>query len=294
MDTPPPRTADPTGGPSTPRPTPPRPSTPRPSTPRPAAGTDVLRAVGLSCGHGTRTVVADVDLAVRAGELTALVGPNGAGKSTLVHTLAGDLEPLAGSVELQGDPLPSLRPLEAARRRAVLPQDGTVAFPFTVDQVVRMGRSPWLRTDAVALDDALVEWAMAACAVTEMADRPVPHLSGGERARVMLARTLVQDTPVVLLDEPVAALDPHHAEEVLALLAARARAGDAVVVVLHDLTAAATHADRVVLLADGGVAVDGPPAAVMTTDILSQAYGAPLEVITHPRTGTPIVLPVSR
>ena len=263
-------------------------------TTRPVPGTTLLAARGLACGHDGTPVLAGIDLEVRAGEMTALVGPNGAGKSTLVNALAGDLDPLAGDVALDGRPLGRWRPAEAARQRAVLPQQGTVAFPFTVRQVVAMGRSPWQRAPERAHDEAVVDWAMRACAVQDMADRAVPRLSGGERGRVMLARTLAQDTPVLLLDEPVAALDPHHADEVLALLAQRARAGDAVVVVLHDLTAAATHADRVVLLADGGVAADGPPQAGMTPSTLSAAYGAPMDVITHPTTGRPIVLPAAR
>lgn len=260
-------------------------------TPRRAAGTALLALRQVGVARRDRTILDDVTVEVAAGELVAVVGANGAGKSTLLHAVSGDLSLASGTVELDGAPLSSLRAVDAARRRAVLTQDATVAFPFSVRDVVLMGRAPWHGTDAAGTDDAMVDWALEAAGVAEMVDRPVTQLSGGERARVMLARTLAQDTPLLLLDEPVAALDPHHADRILAVLAARARAGDAVVVVLHDLTAAAAWSDRIVLLAGGGVLAAGPPQEVMTAELLGRAYGAPMEVVTHPRTGAPIVLP---
>ncbi|MEO2105795.1 MAG: heme ABC transporter ATP-binding protein [Actinomycetota bacterium] len=260
-------------------------------TPRPAVGSTVLALRSVAMTRRDRTVLDDVSLDVAAGELVAVVGANGAGKSTLLHGVAGDLAVSSGSIELCGTALTSQRALDAARHRAVLTQDATVAFPFSARDVVAMGRAPWHGTAAARADDAIVDWAMDALDVSDMAARSVTQLSGGERARVMLARTLAQDTPLLLLDEPVAALDPHHADRVLAVLASRARACDAVVVVLHDLTAAAAWADRIVLLADGGVLAAGPPRTVMTPELLGRAYGAPMEVIAHPETGAPIVLP---
>ncbi|WP_157965085.1 heme ABC transporter ATP-binding protein [Euzebya rosea] len=260
-------------------------------TPRRAAGTALLALRQVGVARRDRTILHDLTVEVAAGELVAVVGANGAGKSTLLHAVSGDLSLASGTVELDGAPLSSLRAVDAARRRAVLTQDATVAFPFSVRDVVMMGRAPWHGTDAAGADDAMVDWALEAAGVAEMVDRPVTQLSGGERARVMLARTLAQDTPLLLLDEPVAALDPHHADRILAVLAARARAGDAVVVVLHDLTAAAAWSDRIVLLAGGGVLAAGLPQEVMTAELLGRAYGAPMEVVAHPRTGAPIVLP---
>lgn len=249
-----------------------------------------IEACGVRAELGGVEVLRGVDLTVRAGELVAVVGPNGAGKSTLLKALAGDL-PVGGTITLDGQPLHSLPPVVLARRRAVLPQQHHVAFPFRVSEIVAMGRAPWARTPQAVHDGAAIAEALAATETTALAERSVSWLSGGELARVMLARVLAQRTPVLLLDEPAAALDPHHQDRVLRLLAGRARGGAAVLTILHDLTAAATHADRLVVLADGLVRADGEPGAVLTGPLLSEVYGAPMEVVPHPRTGAPIVLP---
>ncbi len=146
-------------------------------------------------------------IALHAGELHALVGPNGAGKSTLFGVLAGDVPAKSGTVELDGAPLAGIPPRELARLRAVLLQQNTVSFAFTVEQVVRMGRAPWARTAAADDDESVVARAMAETDVASLAHRSVSSLSGGERARVALARVLAQSTGILLLDEPTAALD---------------------------------------------------------------------------------------
>ena len=174
-------------------------------TPRPAVGSTVLALRSVSMTRRDRTVLDDVSLDVAPGELVAVVGANGAGKSTLLHGVAGDLAVSSGSIELCGTALTSQRALDAARHRAVLTQDATVAFPFSARDVVAMGRAPWHGTAAARADDLIVDWAMDAVDVSDMAARSVTQLSGGERARVMLARTLAQDTPLLLLDAPVAA-----------------------------------------------------------------------------------------
>lgn len=263
----------------------------------PVRGQVTLRARELVVerrgGSGpARRVLDQVDFTVAAGEIVALVGPNGAGKSTLLAALAGELTPAAGGVELDGHPLTHWSPLDMARRRAVLPQTHTVGFPFTAREVVAMGRAPWVRTPRADRDDDLIAAAMAAADVTHLAGRAFPTLSGGERARVALARVLAQDTPTLLLDEPTAALDLGHQEAVLRLAAERARDGAAVVVVLHDLGIAAAYADRVAVLDSGRVAADGPPRAVLTTDLLTRVYQHPVEVLDHPVTGAQLVLPV--
>lgn len=180
---------------------------------------------------------------------------------------------------------------ELALRRAVLPQSATPSFPFTVEDVVRMGRAPWIGARP-GEDGAAVAEAMAAAEVTAFAARPFSALSGGERARVALARVLAQRAPLLMLDEPTAALDLRHQELVLRLCRERARAGDAVVVVLHDLGLAAAHAHRVAVLRAGRVAADGPPEEVFTEDLLTEVYDQPVEVLPHPRTGAVLVLPV--
>ena len=240
---------------------------------------------------GGRTILDDATIDVRAGELHALVGPNGAGKSTLFGVLAGDVAPAAGVVELDGAPLRGIPPRELARRRAVLLQTNAVSFPFTVEQVVRMGRTPWARTPAEDDDDRVVAAAMAETDVAGLAARSYPSLSGGERARVSLARVLAQATDVLLLDEPTAALDLRHQEDVLRVARARAAAGAAVAIVLHDLNAALGHADRTTLLSGGRVVASGPPAEVLTADRVAAVYDQAVDVFPHPVSGVPVVAP---
>lgn len=262
----------------------------------PAPGTVTLRARGVTLDrHGggpARRVLDDIDFEVTAGEVVALVGPNGAGKSTLLAVLAGELDPGHGTVELDGRPLTGWTPIDMARRRAVLPQAHTVGFPFTAAEVVAMGRAPWQRTPRAGHDDTAVAAALAATDSTHLAGRAFTGLSGGERARVALARVLAQDTTTLLLDEPTAALDLGHQEAVLTLAAERAAAGAAVVVVLHDLASAAAYADRVAVLDDGRLAAAGTPREVLTGELLSRIYRYPIEVLDHPGSGAQLVLPV--
>ncbi|MEU7143767.1 heme ABC transporter ATP-binding protein [Nocardia sp. NPDC046473] len=265
----------------------------------PEKGAVTLRARGVSVDRrgattAQRRVLDGVDFDVVAGEVVALVGPNGAGKSTLLAALAGELTPSEGVVELEGQALTHWSPLDMARRRAVLPQTHTVGFPFTAREVVAMGRAPWLRTERRELDDERIAAAMTAADVQHLGARSFPTLSGGERARVALARVLAQDTGTLLLDEPTAALDLGHQEAVLRLATTRAQAGAAVVVVLHDLGIAAAYADRVAVLESGRIAADGPPREVLTTDLLTRVYQHPVEVLNHPLTGAQLVLPVRR
>jgi len=257
---------------------------------RAATGTALIEAVDVTVERSGRRILDGADLVARVGEVVALVGPNGAGKSTLLGAITGEVA-ASGSIRTFGAPLGEWNEEQLARRRAVLPQQVDVAFPFTVEEVVRLGRAPWRGTAAEDVDDAVVAEAMAACDVTHLARRAVPSLSGGERARTALARVLAQDAQLLLLDEPTAALDIHHQELTLQVVVSAARAGAAAVVVLHDLGLAAAHADRIVVLAGGRVVAEGPPADVMDADLLSEVYRHPIEVIPHPRTGTPLVLP---
>ncbi|AOW86667.1 hemin import ATP-binding protein HmuV [Streptomyces olivaceus] len=264
----------------------------RPAPPPPASPGEVLaEAEALRVLLGGRPVLDGVDVRVRAGEVLALVGPNGAGKSTLLGALAADVPAAEGVVRVHGRPVSAWSAPELALRRAVLPQSASLSFPFPVEEVVRMGRAPWAGGDEADEDDAVVADAMSRTEVTGFAGRPFSALSGGERARVALARVLAQRAPLLLLDEPTAALDLRHQELVLRLCRERARAGDAVVVVLHDLALAAAYADRVAVLRAGRVAADGPPAEVFAEELLSEVYDQPVEVLPHPRTGALLVLP---
>jgi iron complex transport system ATP-binding protein len=238
-----------------------------------------------------REVLRHVSLAVHAGEVLALVGPNGAGKSTLLNAMAGDLPLSSGEIQVDGEPLAHWTHMELALRRAVLPQQVAVAFPFPVDEVVRMGRAPWQRTAERALDDAAVAGAIVQADVGHLVGRLFPTLSGGERARVALARVLAQRTQLLLLDEPTAALDLHHQELVLRVVRECVAAGGAAVVVLHDLSLAAAYADRVAVLAGGQLVADGPPSEVFTEFLLSAVYQHPIEVIPHPHYQAPLVVP---
>lgn len=263
---------------------------PRPAPPVPAEpGATVAEADTVRVALGGRPVLDGVSVTVRAGEVLALVGPNGAGKSTLLGALAADLPLASGVVRVDGRPVTEWSAPELALRRAVLPQSAVLSFPFTVEDVVRMGRAP--HDTSPAEDDLAVAGAMAATEVTAFASRPFSALSGGERARVALARVLAQRAPLLLLDEPTAALDLRHQELVLRLCRERAGAGDAVVVVLHDLGLAAAYAHRVAVLRAGRVAAEGPPAEVFTEALLSRVYDQPVEVFPHPRTGAPLITP---
>ncbi|MDX6740275.1 heme ABC transporter ATP-binding protein [Actinocorallia sp. A-T 12471] len=250
-----------------------------------------LTAEGVSVLRGGRPVLSGVDLTIEPGEVLALVGPNGAGKSTLLAALCGDVE-FTGDVRVDGLPLAEWKPVELAMRRAILTQTHSVSFSFSVEEIVRMGRAPWIGTPLEDEDDEAVYAALEDADVSRFVGRPFPRLSGGEQARVALARVLAQRTPVVLLDEPTAALDVRHQELVFAVTRGLAARGRSIVAVVHDLGLAAAHADRVAVLSDGGLTACGAPEDVLTADLLSEVYGHPIEVIEHPRTGRPLVLPL--
>ncbi|MFF3556813.1 heme ABC transporter ATP-binding protein [Streptomyces tsukubensis] len=258
---------------------------------RPAPGAVLAEARGVRIRLGGREVLAGADLTARSGEVLALVGPNGAGKSTLFAALAADLAPDAGTVLVADRPAGSWTPRELALHRAVLPQSSALSFPFPVADVVAMGRAPWAGTAREDEDEAAVAEALRATETEAFADRPFSDLSGGERARVALARVLAQRTALLLLDEPTAALDLRHQELVLRICRDRAAAGDAVVVVLHDLGLAAAYADRIAILSGGRIEVAGPPGEVLDAGLLTRVYRQPVEVFPHPRTGVPVVLP---
>ena len=254
-------------------------------------GALAARVRGAHLTRGASEVLRGVDLDVRAGEVRALLGPNGAGKSSLLGVLTGDLAPSAGAVEIDGEPLAHWSTTELALRRSVLLQHVGVSFPFTVTEVVRMGRAPWRGTPLDLEDDEAVAQGLADADVTHLADRQFTALSGGERARAALARVLAQRTQVLLLDEPTAALDLRHQELVLQLARGHARAGGAVVVVVHDLGLAAAYADQVTVLAHGRVVAEGPPAEALTSELLSEVYEYPVEVFAHPRSARQVILP---
>lgn len=251
-----------------------------------------LVAEALRAGYGAREVIRGVDLALDRGSVTALVGPNGAGKSTLLRCFVGLLRPRAGRVLLDGVDLRTFDRPAIARRVAVVPQSFEVIFPFTVREVVGLGRTARLGPFGVptAVDAAAVARAIAELDLTELADRAVDAVSGGERQRTVLAMALAQQGDVLLLDEPTVHLDPAHQRATLDLVRRVTRArGLVALAVLHDLNLAAALCDRVVVLDAGQVARDGRPDDVIEPATVARVFGPGLDVGT--REGVPFVLP---
>ncbi len=235
-----------------------------------------------------KTILDDVSLRFAAGTLTVLVGPNGAGKSTLVAALAGDLASCRDRVTLDGQPLRQWKAKPLARKRAVLTQDHTVRFMFSVREVVAMGRLP--HPADPSRDEQIIDQSIAKADIDHLQPRNVQTLSGGEASRTAFARVLAQDTPVVMLDEPTAALDLYHQERLLHDLWQLARQGACVIAVLHDLNLAAAYADRIVMMAAGRVVADGSPAAVLQQETIESVYRQRVLVLKHPTRGTPLVV----
>lgn len=234
----------------------------------------LVRCEGLKCGYPGRVVLEGVGFELAAGTVTVLLGPNGSGKSTLLKTLSKTLAPLAGTLTVCGDALHSLSFRELARRVAYVPQEEYPAFPFTVREIVLMGRLPYsdglFETEE---DHRAAEDAMRAADCLALADRPVTELSGGERQRGLIARALAQQAPALLLDEPTSHLDVGHQVEIVRLLRRLAEEGYGVLAALHDLNLAAALADRAILLANGRVGLEGPCAEVLASPQVDAVYG---------------------
>jgi iron complex transport system ATP-binding protein len=232
-----------------------------------------LRASELSVDLAGNRIVDHVSLTLATAELTVLVGPNGAGKTTMIRALAG-LIPSAGTIELVGQPLRQLSPRERARRIAYLPQGHIFHWPMSVAAVVALGRQPYADgfsplTDA---DRAAIARALTLTAVEPWAQRAVTTLSGGERARVALARTLATQAPVLLADEPTMSLDPRHQLAVMELLARTAHDGGTVLAIVHDLALAARFADRVLMMERGRLVAAGTAREVLTSERIAAVF----------------------
>jgi iron complex transport system ATP-binding protein len=252
-----------------------------------------LELLSASLGYADHPVLRQVSLRVEPGEVLAVVGPNGVGKSTLIKAASGALPPLSGEVRINGQDLRSLRPAARARLVSVVPQATDLPGSFLALDVVLMGRTPYLRwlENEGALDQEAAQLAMQRTELAELAERPVGELSGGEQQRVLIARALAQQAPVMLLDEPTAHLDLRHQDQVLRLVRELARERSlAVLLALHDLNLVARFADRVALLSNGGVRALGKPEEVLTPDGLAEVYGMRIHVMPHPVFGTPLVL----
>lgn len=238
----------------------------------------MIAAAGITVMRGARRVLDGIDVTVTPGTLTALAGPNGAGKSTLLTVLAGLATPDAGRVTLGGTALGAMPRAERARRIAWLEQGARAAWGLSVREIAALGRLPHGDAGTAAIDAAL-----AACGLAGMAARRIDTLSGGEARRAMLARVLATEAEVLLLDEPAADLDPAQGFALMRVLRTEAAKGRTVLVVLHDLDLAARFADRIVLLADGSIAADGPPAAVITPEAAGRVFGVRIGTDDLPR-----------
>ncbi|MGE4423371.1 MAG: ABC transporter ATP-binding protein [Pseudodesulfovibrio sp.] len=239
----------------------------------------VLRDLGFA--YGETPVLEHLDLTLDPGMVHGVVGPNGSGKSTLLGLLAGLLAPGSGTARLNGEDVSACPPARLARLCALVSQDQTLRFPFTVAETVLMGRHPHIPrfSRPAPHDRERVEQALAAMDLTGLRHRAVADLSGGERQRTAVARGLAQDTPALLLDEPTSAMDIRHAMAAMDELARLARAGRTVVAVLHDLNLAARYCDNLVMLDKGAVHAYGNVSRTLTPDNIHAVFGVRAAVL---------------
>ena len=256
-----------------------------------------IQAEGVHLSYGNRPVLAGMDLHVSPGEVVGLVGPNGSGKSTFLRIAAGTLSPQQGRVLLGGEDVADLKPKDRAKLVAVVQQSPAAPPGFTAMDVALMGRNPHL---------GLLQWesksdydkcrrVMELTETWEFADRQLSTLSGGELQRVFMARALAQETPALLLDEPTAHLDISYQTATLDIINRVRKQSDlTVIVAMHDLTLAAQYCDRIAVLYEGSVLACGEPSETLNEEVVSKAFGAPVYIIPHPATGTPVVLPMGQ
>ena len=251
-----------------------------------------LTAEKIRFAYGGVPVIDDLSAEIVPGEVIAVVGPNGSGKTTLLKLLGGLLTPVAGTIRMNGADLTDLHPREIAKAIAWIPQETDIGFGYSVLDIVLMGRAPhlggaWFEK---AGDLDIARRAMDRTEVTPLAGRPIDAISGGERQRVLLARALAQETPILLLDEPTAFLDLKYQTAIYDLLERLAHVeGKAVVTVTHDLNLASLYADEMVLLKGGEIFTSGRPDEVLREDILETIYGTCVHVDRHPDRDRPRV-----
>jgi iron complex transport system ATP-binding protein len=254
----------------------------------------VIEVKGLHLRRGRREILRGIDFRLAPGEFVGVLGPNGAGKSTLLAALSGELSPDAGEVLFAGEKVGAMPARERAKKLALLPQESSLHFPFTVFEVARMGRIPH---EPHPRDDRIVEEALRAVGAWHLADRLYPTLSGGERQRVQFARVLTQlaGAPegmpqALLLDEPTSALDLEHQHAILRVARDLCARGTGVIAILHDLDLASAYADRLLLLRGGAIAAEGTPWEVLTEERVGEVFGVRATVLKHPHADRPLVV----
>lgn len=255
-----------------------------------------LQTSHVALSYDKLPVIRDLSVAIPDGKVTAIVGPNGCGKSTLLAGLSRLHKPASGVVLLDGKAISGWSSREVARRLALLPQDAIAPDGMTVAELIRFGRQPhqgllrqWSRED-----EAVVEAALQATQLVELADRPLASMSGGQRQRAWIAMAVAQSTPLLLLDEPTSALDLGHQIEVFELIRGLALAGKTVVMVVHDISSACRYADHLVAMHAGSIIAEGRPMDVVTPELVGRLYGVRCTLVPDPLTGTPLIAGLSR
>ncbi|MGE3660402.1 MAG: ABC transporter ATP-binding protein [Pseudonocardia sp.] len=256
-----------------------------------------LRAEHLRLAYDRREVVADLSLDIPPGTVTMIIGPNGCGKSTLLRALARLLEPVGGTVHLDGRDIRGIPDREVATVLGILPQSPVAPEGITVADLVGRGRYPhqgWFRRWN-SEDDAAVAEALVVTSTDELADRPVDQLSGGQRQRVWIAMALAQRTDLLLLDEPTTYLDLANQVDLLDLLTdLNRRSRTTIVVVLHDLNLACRYADHLVVMRAGAILAQGTPVEIVTPQMIKNAFGLDADVLVDPVSGAPMIAPIGR
>ncbi len=257
----------------------------------------VLEVKDLYCGYGGKPVLKGVGFAMAEGEFVGVIGPNGSGKTTLLRAIVGVLQPQSGAIFFAKRRIEEIGRRELARHIAVVTQSPEMPPFYTVAEFVLLGRIPHrrhLQLWETKEDLKIAEWAMDLTGVSHLRHRKMGELSGGERQLAAVARALSQRPRLLLLDEPTAHLDIGHQIQVIELLQGlNRRESLSVIVIMHDLTMAALHCQRLVLLHDGRLRISGPPPMVLTKEIIEEVYGAPVQVLKEPQSGSPLVIPMS-
>jgi iron complex transport system ATP-binding protein len=254
----------------------------------------MLKINNLSVFYGDRQILHEIQLEVHSGEIVALLGPNGAGKSTLIRSISGVIPIRSGNIFVDQKDVTSLSTMERARHISVVPQAISMPPAFTVWETVLLGRTPYLNFlgQTSAKDEAIARQALEQVDVVHLIDKRMDEISGGEQQRVLLARTLAQDTPILLMDEPTTHLDISHQIDLLKLITKQAKEKSlTVLIALHDLNLASMFADRIAIVQNGLLCVAGTPQETLTSEIINSVYHVPVHVVSHPETGLPFVIP---
>lgn len=250
----------------------------------------------LNWTYGDRPILHEIQLKIEKNRFYSIIGPNGSGKTTLLKNISRTLEPRKNTIFVDQQDIVSMKPREVAKRMASVPQNTHVDFEFSAADIVMMGRSPYLRrfqTES-AKDMEIVKAAMMATSTWHLKDKNINEISGGERQRVIIARALAQQTGIILLDEPISQLDIHHQIELMDTVHRLVRKSEVTVVaVLHDLNLAAQYSDRLILVSEGSIAIQGTPEEVLTEENIQRVYQLPVHIIKSPVTGKPHVIPIS-